>query len=138
MTNRAVKFIRDQANTVVEAYQHEAEKSDTSAASVHAAAMALRKLLTGDNDDRTSVEVAKAPVVDLTSQEIDPTSGWSEGVSIRKGHFCLLLKPQIVLRSEASPEAVCILAAVQGKLQSYAVMDNANADDPVSGKVMSR
>lgn len=103
---------------------------------VHAAAAALRKLLTGE--DRTSVEAAHEPVVDLTTQEIDPMSGWSDGVSIRKGHFCLLLKPQIVLRSEASADAVCILAAVQGKLQSYAVMDTANADDPVSGKIMSR
>lgn len=100
--------------------------------------MALRKLLTGESDDKTSIEVCKEPLVDLTTEEINPMNGWSDDVSIRKGHFCLLLKPQIVLRSEASADAVCILAAVQGKLQSYAVMDNANADDPVSGKVMSR
>ena len=70
--------------------------------------------------------------------DIDPMRGWSEGVSLQKGHFCLLLKPQLVLRSEASSEAVCVLAAVQGKLQTYNVIDDANADDPVSGKVMSR
>lgn len=68
----------------------------------------------------------------------DPLKGWSKGVSLRKGHFCLLLKPQIVLRSEANAESVCVLAAVQGKLQTYNIMDDANADDPVSGKVMSR
>ena len=45
---------------------------------------------------------------------------------------------QVVLRSEASAEAVCVLAAVQGKLQSYHILDDANVEDPISGRVMSR
>lgn len=69
---------------------------------------------------------------------MDPLSGWSDGVSLRKSHFCLLLKPQVVLRSETNVESVCILAAVQAKLQSFAIMDDSNVEDPISGKIMSR
>lgn len=74
------------------------------------------------------------------SAVVDPLSGWSNGVSLRKSHFGLLLKPQIVLRSEGSgsTDSVLVLAAVQAKLQSFAIMDDANAEDPISGKVMSR
>ena len=38
----------------------------------------------------------------------------------------------------ADTESVCVLAAVQGKLKTFAIMDDANAHDPVSGKVMNR
>jgi hypothetical protein len=69
---------------------------------------------------------------------IDPLSGWAEGVSLRKSHFCLLLKPQIVLQSEDGMGSVCILAAVQAKLQSFTILDSSNAEDPVCGKVMTR
>ena len=69
---------------------------------------------------------------------VDPLEGWAEGVSARRGHFCLLLKPQIVLRSNEDNESVCILAAVQGKLKTFSVMDDANIADPISGKVMNR
>lgn len=142
MATRAVKFIRDQALEAIANLQHEADegkrRGSTAAASAQAAAQAVRKILgVGDHEPRTSVEICAEP----NSQQPDandPLKGWSEGVSLSKANFCLLLKPQIVLRSEASAEAVCVLAAVQGKLQSYHILDDENVDDPVSGRVMSR
>ena len=119
-------------------FHREMETHKGPAASAQAAAAAVKKLLVGDGAGSTpSVEFVPQTVSKLPSA-VDPLYGWAEGVSARKGHFCLLLKPQVVLRSEASAEAVCVLAAVQGKLQSYDILDDANMDDPVSGRVMSR
>ena len=133
----AVKFIRDQALAAVANLQHESEKhKGAAAASAQAAAQAVRKILGGgDSTPRVSVELSAET---QHPDDKDPMSGWSEGVSLSRAHFCLLLKPQIVLRSEASAESVCVLAAVQGKLQSYHILDDENVDDPVSGRVMSR
>jgi hypothetical protein len=132
-----VKFIRDQAQQVMENLQSEVEH-DSHKGAAQVAAQAVRKILTvGDGVLRTSLQVS-SDRLDGNAQDHDPMRGWAEGVSLEKGHFCLLLKPQLVLRSEASKEAVCVLAAVQGKLQTYNIMDQANIDDPVSGKVMSR
>ncbi len=83
---------------------------------------------------KTSIEVDQQDGLDLQS---DPLDGWSDGVALRKAHCCFLLKPQVVLKEEESG-AVCVVAAVQAKLQSFAILDNANIDDPISGKIMSR
>ncbi|KAJ6515787.1 golgi-body localization protein domain-containing protein [Mycena sanguinolenta] len=132
MATRAVKFIRDQAEDVSVLSGRDKHRSMGTA---QAAAHALRKILTG-HDERKSLDDAplhREPPIDL-----DPLDGWSEGVSLRKGHCCLLLKPQIVLRDDTASVPTCVVAAVQAKLQSYAIMDDANMDDPISGKVMSR
>lgn len=138
----AVKFIRDQALEAIANLQHDDEegksRGSTAAASAQAAAQAVRKILGGgDHGQRASVELLLEPNAQHPDAR-DPLKGWSEGVSLSRAHFCLLLKPQVVLRSETNAEAVCVLAAVQGKLQSYHVLDDANVDDPVSGRVMSR
>lgn len=104
-----------------------------------AAANALRKILIGEggpNRSNPAVEVTDAKIFDPNA--VNPMGGWSDGVSLRKSHFCLLLKPQIVLRSESNVDAVCVLEAVQAKLQSFAVMDDSNVEDPISGKIMTR
>ncbi|OSD04190.1 hypothetical protein PYCCODRAFT_1476242 [Trametes coccinea BRFM310] len=137
MATRAVKFIRDQAQTVLAELQQEAGKHKGPAASAQAAAVAVKKLLVGEGGSTSSVEFVPQTVSKLPAS-IDPLHGWGEGVSPRKGHFCLLLKPQVVLRSDADSESVCVLAAVQGKLKTFAIMDDSNAQDPVSGKVMNR
>ncbi|KAJ7276501.1 golgi-body localization protein domain-containing protein [Mycena haematopus] len=127
----AVKFIRDQAEDVSVMAGPDKHRSMGTA---QAAAHALRKILTGH--ERKSLDegpVHREPPIDL-----DPLDGWSNGVSLRKGHCCLLLKPQIVLRDDTTSVRTCVVAAVQAKLQSYAIMDDSNVDDPVSGKVMSR
>ncbi|KAJ3537089.1 hypothetical protein NM688_g6737 [Phlebia brevispora] len=140
MATRAVKFIRDQALAAAEKLQHEPvehkERRGTAASATVAAAHAVRKML-ADGLGSTSVESSPEPLFHTLDNK-DPLKGWSKGVSLRKGHFCLLLKPQVVLRCEKTMESVCVLAAVQGKLQTFNIVDDANADDPVSGKVMSR
>ena len=138
-----MKFIRDQALAAVTQLQvqDDREKHRGAAASAQAAAHAFKKILIGgsDGDPNPGIECSDDPLPFANATaDLDPMRGWSDGVSLQKGHFCLLLKPQLVLRSETSSEAVCVLAAVQGKLQTYNIIDEANADDPVSGKVMSR
>ncbi|KAI9001069.1 golgi-body localization protein domain-containing protein [Trametes punicea] len=137
MATRAVKFIRDQAQAALAEFHREAGKHKGPAASAQAAAVAVKKLLMGEGGATSSVEFVPQTVSKLPAS-VDPLHGWGEGVSARKGHFCLLLKPQVVLRSNADTESVCILAAVQGKLKTFAIMDDSNAQDPVSGKVMNR
>ncbi|EGO01866.1 hypothetical protein SERLA73DRAFT_71025 [Serpula lacrymans var. lacrymans S7.3] len=136
MATRAVKFIRDQAEAILSTDPRgSSEKPRGPVNSAQAAASALRKIFTGDNN---------VPFVNISadvedgSQAVDPLNGWAEGVSLRKGHFCLLLKPQFVLRTESDAGSICVLAAVQAKLQSFSIMDDSNLEDPVSGRVMTR
>ncbi|KAJ7180202.1 golgi-body localization protein domain-containing protein [Mycena crocata] len=131
MATRAVKFIRDQAADVSVTAGPEKHRSHGTTA--QAAAHALRKILSGHERKSLDQGPIHEPPIDM-----DPLDGWFEGVSLQKGHCCLLLKPQIVLRDESASGQTCVVAAVQAKLQSYAIMDDANVDDPVSGKVMSR
>jgi hypothetical protein len=131
----AVKFIRDQANaalSVEDQKSDDSEKVQDAGSAAQLAALALRKMLKLDYS-KSSVEVCSEERRDA----VDPLNGWLNGVSLRKGHCCLLLKPQIVMRGQ-EPKETCIVAAVQAKLQSFSIMDDANADDPISGKVMSR
>ncbi|KAF7292415.1 hypothetical protein HMN09_01225600 [Mycena chlorophos] len=134
MATRAVKFIRDQAEQVSGVVGVDKHRSLGAAQAAQAAAHALKKILNGH--ERPSLEDEDPGPEPAIGQ--NPLDGWFEGVSLNKGHCCLLLKPQIVLRDDWSSERSCVVAAVQAKLQSYAIMDDANAEDPVSGKVMSR
>ena len=131
----AVKFIRDQAELALDDLDFDNDAGTTLDASstVHLAASALKRMLRGDHS-KHSVEVQ---VESRPPEEFDPLDGWSEGVSLRKPHCCLLLKPQIVLRGEGTGDAL-ILAALQAKLQAFGIMDEHNADDSVCGNVMSR
>jgi hypothetical protein len=116
------------------------EKSKVSGGAAQAAASALRRMLTRERDS-ASLDIQ----ADVTSDpaNVDPLDGWEEGVVLRKRHFCLLLKPQIILRSadpssDATVESFVILAAVQAKLQAFKIMDASNLEDPISGNIMSR
>lgn len=140
--SRAVKFIRDQAGAIIRTNSHDLggdRQPKVRPSGAQAAANALRKILTGEggpNRPNSAVEVTDAEILDPNT--VNPMSGWLDGVSLRKSHFCLLLKPQIVLRSESNVDSVCVLAAVQAKLQSFVVMDNSNVEDPITGKIMTR
>ncbi|KZT20386.1 hypothetical protein NEOLEDRAFT_1122781 [Neolentinus lepideus HHB14362 ss-1] len=138
LATRAVKFMREQAQAGLRVSHEETSESKSKGpgASAQAAAQAFLRRLAGDDDDRTSIQMSRQPLPQ--PGVVDPLGGYSDGVSLRKSHFCLLLKPQIVLRSEASTNSVCVLAAVQAKLQSFAIMDDANSEDPVSGKILTR
>lgn len=141
MTDSAVKFIRDQAEAMVpQVAGHGGEKSKVSASAAQAAASALRKMLAGGRGS-TSLDIQTNVVFDPF--DVKPLDGWEEGVVLRKRHFCLLLKPQIILRNtDTSPnmeaESVVILAAVQAKLQVFKIMDASNLEDPISGPIMHR
>lgn len=69
---------------------------------------------------------------------LDPLEGWKEGASLKQSHFCVLLKPQIVLHSESSEDSTCVVAAAVTKFKINNIMDNENADDPINGTIMSR
>ena len=99
------------------------------------AALAMRNLFFGDGSSSPS-QNSQMRSPDPRSQ--DPLEGWADGVSLRKGHFCLLLKPQVILRSAESREAICVLAAIHGILKTYAIMDDVNIDDPACGKIMNK
>ncbi|TFK23245.1 hypothetical protein FA15DRAFT_705606 [Coprinopsis marcescibilis] len=134
MATRAVKFIRDQANAAgVGDRESESEETTSQSETINIATSAFRKML---GTEKPSVEIVhETKVANLETP--DPLDGWEGGISLRKSHCCLLLKPQIVLRGSDAKDT-CIIAASQAKLQSYAIMDKLNSDDPVSGKVMSR
>lgn len=100
------------------------------------AAIAMKNLFFGDGSASQSSQASQTHSPDTIARE--PLDGWSDGVSLRKGHFCLLLKPQVILRSAESKEAICILAAIHGTLKTFAIMDDANAEDPACGKIMNR
>ncbi|KAJ3853573.1 golgi-body localization protein domain-containing protein [Lentinula lateritia] len=137
MATRAVKFIRDQAEAILATEATIDSDEQKSQNPAHVAASAIRKIV-GDafksGSDSSKIHVTKAE----TSAHFDPMDGWSESVSLRKSHCCLLLKPQIVLRNRGEVDETCVVAALQAKLQSFAIMDDANADDPVTGKIMTR
>lgn len=135
MATRAVKFIRDQAETVLSTGPPtDREKLKGPVNTAQTAATVLKRILNRDRND-VSIEVADDVADDGA---VNPLAGWDEGVVLQKRHFCLLLKPQIVLRSEGSTDSVSVLAAVQAKLQSFTIMDKSNLEDPVSGTIMTR
>ncbi|KAH0839883.1 hypothetical protein J3R83DRAFT_834 [Lanmaoa asiatica] len=141
MATRAVKFIRDQAEAMVhQVAGHSPGKSRASAGAAQAAASAFRRMLTGGRGS-TSLDIQRDVASDPA--DVKPLEGWEEGVVLRKRHFCLLLKPQIILRStdptpNVNMESVVILAAVQAKLQVFKIMDASNLEDPISGHIMHR
>ncbi|KAF9268076.1 hypothetical protein L218DRAFT_994841 [Marasmius fiardii PR-910] len=135
MATRAVKFIRDQAKAVTSSEPDHVPKGHHHTA--QAAATAIRKIFAGEgvkSSERTSVQITRSTP---SSRPLDPMGGWSDGVSLRKSHCCLLLKPQIVLRNREVEKDICVVTAVQAKLQSFAIMDDSNLDDPISGKVIT-
>lgn len=132
--DRAVKFIRDQANATVDVDNAEHKPKSDSMAEL--AATTLRKILKTTDSPKPSVEVRREKP-DHTKGRINAMDGWAEGVSLSRSHFCLLLKPQIVMRGAEKKDTV-IVAAGQAKLQVFNIMDKLHMDDPISGKIMSR
>jgi hypothetical protein len=135
----AVKFIRDQAEVLLASTEVEKKPSFGGILNAHHAANAFKRML--NPNPRISVLMAndkRDARQQAATSDMDPLDGWSDGVSLTKSHFCLLLKPQIVMQSDVSDSSVCVLAAVQATARAYAIMDDSNADDPVSGKIMTR
>lgn len=124
LATRAIKFIREQAaNHMETALPRDSEE-------LKATSM-LRKLWVPDTKE--SVQT----LGDAFSEDsLDPLQGWLKSdVSLQKSHFCVLLKPQVILRTE---DFTCVLAAVRSQLRSFSILDKANINDPISGRIMSR
>jgi hypothetical protein len=112
--------------------------SDTNKTPNRAQAVAqnLKRILTREERPGSSEDVSLVP--SAPSGKIDPGAGWSEGVTTRSSHYCLLIKPQIVLSSEATSTSILVLSASTALLQSFSILDNEHIDDPVNGDIMSR
>lgn len=142
MSPSAVKFIRDQHHEQVgfvddSVDDHSSHKSP--AAVAQAALQSLRKTLGRDGEPQAVSNRLEDDVDDSSPPPtLDPLDGWSQGVSLKRSHFCVLLKPQIVLQSETNTDSVCVVAAGLAKLQTNVIVDDSNADDPVSGTIMNR
>ena len=84
---------------------------------------------------------SRAPKSLSTESETEPDEDWQFNVNLGDGnpksiltehsHYCILLKPQIVLRSELDDESVVILAANDMVLQLIDHMNTLKLPDPV-------
>jgi hypothetical protein len=139
-TIRAVKFILDQAEALFPESQDQGRKSWNASSGAYAAAHVLRKMLIRDDrkseDDSVGISMRDAnPAV----SRLDPSLGWNQkDVYTERGHFCLLIKPQIVLQSEKSSDSTVVLASTNMSLQVHTIIDRANVSDPVNGPIMTR
>lgn len=134
-----MKYIRDQADALALQFNDQnVHKPKASVNAAQVAASALRRILTRERGS-TSLDISTTSSAPIG---VNPLDGWDDGIILRKSHFCLLLKPQIILRTEPSAAvregSTVVLAAVQSKLQSFKIMDASNLEDPISGIIMTR
>ena len=137
---RVVKFIRDQEvqkptkPAPRKSVDHQIPQTKGIAQAMH---MLRQSFSTKDAAGGLENILADA-YTDAPRPGLNPLEGWKEGVSLKQSHFCVLLKPQIVLHSESSEDSTCVVAAGVTKLKINNIMDNENADDPINGNIMSR
>ncbi|KAI3476897.1 hypothetical protein L1887_61488 [Cichorium endivia] len=67
-----------------------------------------------------------------------PTDGISDDFNVAKSNVCVLLKPQIVLRSDVDDNSTVIVSALRTRLQNYTVQDESCAEDSVNATVLRR
>lgn len=92
------------------------------------AATALRKILTSDGEDSDESRSRENTLDSIAATE--PT--------LRKGHYCVLFKPQIALHAEEGSDAIVHIAAMGAVVESYALMDPDHIEDPINGQIMRR
>ena len=133
-----MRFIQDQADTMLSKTYTEdkGKKGWTAVGGAQAAATAIRKILMGIGEGKGFSELTET--FQGKKRHFDPLCGWSDGVSLEKSHFVMLLKPQFILRSDGNESSKCVLTALQATLQSFSIMDTSNVEDPISGRVMRR
>jgi hypothetical protein len=135
-----VKFIRDQEVTErpkpVPRRSTEVQQPQTKGI---AQAMQMLRQSFSTRDTAGGLENILADAyADAPRPGLNPLEGWKEGVSLKQSHFCVLLKPQIVLHSESSEDSTCVVTAGVTKLKINDIMDTENADDSINGTIMSR
>ncbi|SNX85612.1 uncharacterized protein MEPE_04321 [Melanopsichium pennsylvanicum] len=70
--------------------------------------------------------------------EMRPTDGISDDFNVVNSNVCLLLKPQVVLRSDVDDKSTVIVTALRTRLQNYTVQDESCAEDSVNAIVLRR
>ncbi|SPO27179.1 uncharacterized protein UTRI_10641_B [Ustilago trichophora] len=75
---------------------------------------------------------------DAMDAEMRPTDGISDDFNVVKSNVCLLLKPQVVLRSDVDDKSTVIVTALRTRLQNYTVQDESCAEDSVNAVVLRR
>uniref|UniRef100_V5EIZ2 Golgi-body localization protein domain-containing protein n=2 Tax=Kalmanozyma brasiliensis (strain GHG001) TaxID=1365824 RepID=V5EIZ2_KALBG len=80
----------------------------------------------------------EADGIDASDGQIRPDDGISDDFNVVKSNVLLLLKPQVVLRSEIDDNSTVIVSALRTRLQNYTVRDESCAEDSVNAVVLRR
>ncbi|CAG7848535.1 UPF0648 protein C3H5.09c [Serendipita indica DSM 11827] len=133
MASSAVRFIREHAMAVEsrkeEDHPTKAEPMPTVTRSK--STNAVKRLFTRTAEPRKQQDPIAGPA------DVDENLGAHHNTVTNQSHFCLLFKPQIVLRSNLDDESVIIIAANDAAVQTTNVMDG-KSDDPVDGHVLTK
>jgi hypothetical protein len=68
----------------------------------------------------------------------DPHEGVSDDFEVRRSNVCVVLKPQIVLKSLISDSSTVIITAARARLHNYSVVDPRMEEDSVNERVLYR
>ncbi|CAO1631545.1 unnamed protein product [Jaminaea pallidilutea] len=75
----------------------------------------------------------------LLDTHVDPSEGISDSFTVRRANVCVLLKPQIVLKSQIDDSSTVIVTAIRTRLQNFSILDPSVSDeDSVNRRVLSR
>lgn len=101
MASRAVQFIREQATKTKQTEHLVIPQTSKPKNVANRVAGLARKIKHGETtlDKSVSPQRPSHELPDIYSKE-NPKQGWSNDVQVKNGHYMLLLKPQIALRSE--------------------------------------
>jgi hypothetical protein len=133
LSHSAVQFIRDHA---LAAEKHKQDTPPPRAKSPppltrSKTSNAVKRLFTRQPETRKTLDPVAGPA------DVDANIGGFQDTETQQKHFCLLFKPQIVLRSDLDDESVIIIAANDAAIQSMNVMDK-KVDDPVNGHMLTK
>lgn len=79
--------------------EHIANAKTARSTATHVAGKALRKIIPGDHASSGKPQGAHHQTADMRGKE-NARSGLSDEAVVKNGHFMVLLKPQVALRSE--------------------------------------
>ncbi|MCO5584896.1 hypothetical protein L7F22_038828 [Adiantum nelumboides] len=71
-------------------------------------------------------------------ENCDPQEGISDEFEVRRSNVCVVLKPQIVLRSLVNDKSTVIITAARARLRNYSVKDPRVEEDSVNERVLYR
>ncbi|CEH13033.1 Uncharacterized conserved protein [Ceraceosorus bombacis] len=87
-------------------------------------------------DSPTDEDGPSAP--SLLDDDVNPGEGISDFFEVRRSNVCVLIKPQIVLKSEVDDKSSLILTAVRLRLQNFSVIDPTCEEDSVNERALYR